>query len=203
VVPERSDLLQRFRDGDQDAFHEIVVRYQVSLIRFFVRLCWDRAQAEDLTQEVFLRVLRGSATYVTKGRLSNYLLRIATNLWIDTYRARQNVRQVHSLNLVASDPAAQAEIAALVASGPGPELAACDVEQTERLKAALATLGEHHRLVFDLAAFQGLPYERIAKVLGIPVGTVKSRMHSAVRSLRKILVVEEDESASGTSAVLA
>jgi RNA polymerase sigma-70 factor (ECF subfamily) len=203
VLPHRSDLLQRFRDGDRDAFHEIVERYQVSLIRFFVRLCWDRAQAEDLTQEVFLRVLRGSATYVTKGRLSNYLLRIATNLWIDTYRARQNVRPVHSLDLVSSDPVARAEIAALVASGPGPELAACDVERAERLKTALATLGEPHRLVFDLAVHQGLPYERISKILGIPVGTVKSRMHNAVRSLRRILAVDENTGAPGASSALA
>ena len=190
------DLLQRFREGERSAFEEIVGRFQPSLEHFFYRLCWDRDRSEDLAQEVFLRVLRGSRSYVAQGKLSTFLFRIATNLWIDEYRSRRPRPRMYSLDQ-ASHGESQHEhegcslAQAVAAEGPGPDNVASAEEEKALLRGAIEKLTEPHRLVFELAVYQQMPYEQISSTLAIPVGTVKSRMHNAVRFLRRFLTAAE------------
>lgn len=175
------DHLARFRDGDRDAFDAIVADFQERLIQFFYRLSWDLARAEDLTQTLFLKLLRGATRYRPEGKLSTYLFRIATNLWIDHYRATRPHARVYSLDQALLDgyePRADA---------PPPSARAEACEEKEQLRRNLERLTEPHRLVFELAVYQGLPYADVAKVLDIPVGTVKSRMHHTVRALRELM----------------
>ncbi|MHC5064019.1 MAG: RNA polymerase sigma factor [Planctomycetota bacterium] len=176
------DLLDRFRHGEAAAFDRIVGEYERRLVQFFHRLCWDRGQAEDLTQALFLKLLRGAQRYRPQGRLSTFIFRIATNLWIDHYRAQRPRQPLYSLDqalLAGFDPESD-RIAA-------PPLLAEQDEERRRLRKALEQLTEPHRLVFELAVYQELPYAQISEVLHIPVGTVKSRMHNSVRALKKIL----------------
>ena len=183
-----ADLIQQFRDGDPQAFEQIVGKFQQPLVQFFYRLCWDRDRAEDLAQEVFLRVLRGSRHYVPQGKLSTFLFRIASNLWIDHYRATRPRPVVYSLDQVglpADGPGAGLD--QLPGSEQTPAENAQDAEEKRLLRAALDRLTEPHRLVFELAVYQGLPYEEVADSLGIPVGTVKSRMHKVVHFLKEAL----------------
>lgn len=180
-----TDLLARFRDGDRAAFDAIVAEYQDRLIQFFYRLSWDLARAEDLTQSLFLKLLRGVRGYRPEGKLSTYLFRIATNLWIDHYRASRPHARFYSLDQALLDgfePSSNA---------PDPSDCATDVEEKRRLRDGLERLSEPHRLVFELAVYQELPYGQVADVLGIPVGTVKSRMHNSVRALRELLGDQE------------
>jgi RNA polymerase sigma-70 factor (ECF subfamily) len=181
------DLLQKFREGDRAAFTEIVGEYQQPLIRFFYRLCWDRDRAEDMTQDVFLRVLRNSKKYEARGRLSTFLFRVATNLWIDEYRSRQPRPRMFSLEQAgwSSDPDPVRRDPPSTQAGPA-EVASTG-EETQQLRDALEKLTEPHRLVFELAIYQEMPYEQISEALGIPVGTVKSRMHNTVRFLRNLV----------------
>lgn len=186
-----ADLLARFRDGDADAFRSIVDEYQGRLVQFFFRLCWDRDRAEDLAQELFMKLLRGAGRYQPEGKLSTFIFRVATNLWIDHYRARRPTPRLYSLDQVRhgrrSDAHEQQD------AEPGPIERAIDGEEKQRLRQALESLTEPHRLVFELAVYQELRYADIGQVLGIPVGTVKSRMHNSVKALRDVMAESRDQ----------
>lgn len=177
------DLLASFRDGDPEAFDALVGAFQRRLIQFFYRLCWDRDRAEDFTQMLFVKLLRGARNYRPEGKLSTFVFRVATNLWIDHYRSSRPGRRLFSLDQAVWGGADPLEI-----DGPErPDVAAERNEERAQLRAALEQLTEPHRLVFELAIYQEMPYGEIGEVLGIPVGTVKSRMHNSVKALKEIL----------------
>ncbi len=184
--PGASDMLARFRDGDREAFQEIVGAFHVRLVRFFYRLCWDRDRAEDLTQDLFLKLLRGAHGYRPQGRLATFVFRVATNLWIDHYRARKHPARLYSLDqaMLKGEPELSHLQRDRSQMPPAMDRLIQD-EEKERLRRALSCLTEPHRLVFELAVYQQLPYAEISRVLEIPVGTVKSRMHNCGRALRR------------------
>lgn len=180
------DWLAAFRDGDAGAFTAMVQAFQGRLIQFFFRLCWDRDRAEDLTQDLFLKLLRGAARYHEEGKLSTYVFKVATNLWIDHYRAARPQPRFASLDqvLVEGEP----HLANPNRSEPATPLATViSSEERVELRRAIEKLTAPHRIVFELAVFQELPYGEIASVLDIPVGTVKSRMHNSVHALKELL----------------
>ena len=179
-APGEEDLLVRFKGGDIEAFRELVASYQERLVQFFYRLCWDLDRSEDFTQELFMKLLRGAKRYRPQGRMNTFIYRVATNLWIDHYRAQRPQPRLYSLDQ-AMHPGEVDH------NAPAPEAVAVDKEQKQSLRRALESLTEPHRLVFELAVYQELPYARIAQILRIPVGTVKSRMHNSVQALRKVL----------------
>ncbi len=179
-APRGEDLLVRFKEGDTEAFRQLVAAYQERLVQFFYRLCWDLDRSEDFTQELFMKLLRGAKRYRPQGRMNTFIYRVATNLWIDHYRAQRPQPRLYSL-----DQAMHPE--EVDHTAPAPEAVAVDKEQKQSLRHALESLTEPHRLVFELAVYQELPYARIAQILHIPVGTVKSRMHNSVQALRKVL----------------
>lgn len=186
---DAADLLVRFRDGDPLAFDALVGEFERRLVQFFYRLCWDRARAEDLTQNLFLKLLRSADRYRPEGKLATFIFRVATNLWIDQYRSERPRRRLFSLDqaLLGGERPLNA------APEPQPDEVAELGEQKLRMRAALEQLTEPHRLVFELAIYQELPYAEISRVLGIPVGTVKSRMHNSVKALRTLLNAEADD----------
>ncbi|RMH03776.1 MAG: RNA polymerase sigma factor [Planctomycetota bacterium] len=170
------DLLARSRDGDRAALAELVGSMGPRLKGFFLRLGAQEATAEDLTQDVFLRVLQSMDRYQESGRLDAYLLRIARNLWIDR---RRRVR-----------PAAAAEVLLEVPDPvePGPSERAGTRDRAERIRRVLAGCDPATRELLELAVLQRLPYVEVGRILDIPVGTVKSRVHYALRRLRETLV---------------
>lgn len=177
------DLLARFRDGDPATFDGLVLRFQDSLVGFFYRLCWDRYLAEDLTQEVFIRMVRASKSYRPTGRLDTFVFRIARNLWIDQVRVRTARPAQTSLDrpLAEDGDSLGTRIAG---QGPGPTEQVEAQEERRLLREALEELSPAHRLVFELAVYQELPYKEISQALDIPLGTVKSRMFHSLRQLR-------------------
>ena len=182
-----TDLLVRYREGDAGAFRQLVQAWQERMLHFFYRLCWDRDRAEDLTQELFIKLMQASRRYRPEGRLSTYVYRVATNLWIDHYRAQRPQPRLYSIDqAILGGPVAEP-----VGTGDSPVDHASDQEEKQRLRAALERLTEPHRIVFELAVYQQRPYAEIAELLGIPVGTVKSRMHNTVAALRELLAGDE------------
>ncbi|MCP3915652.1 MAG: RNA polymerase sigma factor [bacterium] len=184
------DPLAALRDGDPEPFEAFVVSATPAFLAFFGRLGASRAEAEDLVQEVFLKLFRTAPSYTQRGRFAAYAFRVARNGWID--RVRKRGAEAEGLGMpVASGGADEGRTSAIErapATGteePGSGLARR--EEAARLRAALARLPEHHRLVFELGVLQEMPYESIADTLEIPVGTVKSRMFHAVRKLRAAL----------------
>ncbi len=172
-------LMDLVRQGGAAAFTELVERHQNRLYRFFRLLGEDRGLAEDLVQEVFLRVFLARERYRPIVTFSAYLFSIARNVWRDRLR-----RQRRSPRLALNDRQAleKAVDGAKFISGVEENLAArLDVRE------ALVELPDPQRLALILSLYQGLSYAEIAAVLEIPAGTVKSRMFHALRRLKEKL----------------
>jgi len=194
------DLLARYREGDTQAFRQLVELYRDRMVQFFYRLCWDRDRAEDLAQDLFLKLMIGSKRYRPEGKMATFVYRVATNLWIDHYRQARPRPKFHSFDQVVlpqSEHDTPMDFAGHEAT-PAQHLA--DGEERAALRRALESLTEPHRIVFELAVYQERPYGEVSELLGIPVGTVKSRMHNAVAALKLMLGASERADRSQASA---
>jgi RNA polymerase sigma-70 factor (ECF subfamily) len=145
------------------------------VLNFFIRL-GVQYDAEDLTQQTFLRLYRYRDRYEATAKVSTFLFLIARQVWIDELRKR--TRRKKLAESLAKDTAGD------VARSAADEVAASG---TADLQAALHTLPEEMRLVIELGVYQDLPYAEIAQILEIPEGTVKSRMFNALAQLRRLL----------------
>lgn len=182
--------MRRVAADEPTAFERLVGRILPRLLGYFRRLGADAALAEDCAQEVLLKIYRARAAYVPRARFITYLLHVARNHWIDVYRHRR-------LGPVTFSADAQAEGADDDGpSGSGglperePATGASRADQPAlraALDRALGRLSPEHREAFVLAHLDTLRYEEIAELLGVPVGTVKSRVHAAARQLREHL----------------
>lgn len=179
---ESPDPLDALRAGDPQPFEAFVGQWTGRLVGFFRRLGAERSEAEDLTQDVFLKVYRSSSTYQARSALSAYVLRVARNAWIDR-RRRQGARPITQAQEAQGDGELPPQWPDPHAQDPRSALE--QDEQTRRLRAALARLPALHAEVFELAVLQERPYAEIAQLLDIPVGTVKSRVFHALRKLRE------------------
>ncbi|MGB0684735.1 MAG: RNA polymerase sigma factor [Planctomycetota bacterium] len=165
------DLLERARDGVEGAFEELVAEMGPRLMGYFLRQGAVHPLAEDLTQHVFLRLVQALPRYRPSGRWEAYCLRIARNLWIDHHRRRGR-------GVVIGEPDDEAD------PGPGPDERAAAGDRAARLRDLLAAQDDGTRELLELAVLQQLPYKEVGLMLGIPVGTVKSRVYYALRRLR-------------------
>lgn len=185
--PDEERML-RAREGDAAAFGELYDRWSGPILRYFFHLSYDRAGAEDLMQETFLRVWRAAPRYEVRARFSTYLFQVAKNLWINE-RAKVLRRPLRvSLDAPLGGEEDGPTRGDRIDSGAAPpEREAERAETGRRIRAAVEGLSERLREVFVLAAFQEMAYREVAEILGIPEGTVKSRMWTAVRRLREAL----------------
>jgi RNA polymerase sigma-70 factor (ECF subfamily) len=162
---------------DVPSWDEIVARHTDRVYRLAYRLTGNRHDAEDLTQEVFVRVFRSLHTY-TPGTFEGWLHRITTNLFLDQARRKQRIR----FDALPEDADNRLPSAAL-----GPEATSMDQHFDADVEAALATLPADFRAAVVLCDVEGLTYEEIADVLGVKMGTVRSRIHRGRSLLRKEL----------------
>jgi RNA polymerase sigma-70 factor, ECF subfamily len=184
-----TDPLAALRRGDPAPFEAFVRAAAERIVGFFRRQGASPEEAEDLAQEVFLKLHQNAARYRPEERFTSFCFRVARNVWIDA-RRRQSARlRPSSLEREGDEPGASLGDC-LVAEGPSPAEAMAASEEAQRMGAAVLLLPDHHRLVFELGVIQELSYEEIGSILDIPVGTVKSRMFHAVRKLRKLAAGE-------------
>ena len=176
-------LVDRARSGDADAFAALVRRYERHLYTYARRMLRSADEAEDMFQETFLRVHLHLDRFREGAPFRPWLYQIATNLCRD--RLRWWRRHPHvSLDAPRSHDLNAPTLAdALATPGAGPGQRALEAEAAERLEKAVARLPVKQRAVFLMSRYDGLSYDEISKVLSIPVGTVKSRMNTAVNSL--------------------
>jgi RNA polymerase sigma-70 factor (ECF subfamily) len=191
---ERRDdaaLMAALKAGELAAFTGLVGRHQRSLINFFYHLCWDRQAAEDCAQEVFLRVYSHLGTYEPQAKFTTFLFRIARNLWIDRARSVAVHGKPLSLDRRADGDEGRALGERVASRTPGPlEILARD-EQQAALRRAIDRLPEEQKAVVILSEIDGMKYQDISAILDVPVGTVKSRMHTAMEKLKELLSVPE------------
>ncbi len=175
-----TDPLCALRAGDPAPFEEFVRGHARTLFAFFRHRGASTGRAEDLTQEVFLKLYQGASRYRPEERFGAYCFRVARNVWIDDCR-RAGAR------LESEASADGGEASGLAGVHDGSADPAQEVEQQEserRWRAWLATLAEPQRSVVELAVLGELSYAEIGALLAVPVGTVKSRMFYALRRLR-------------------
>jgi len=178
----------RYRDGDIDAFEMLYRRYEKPLLDFIYRLVMNPAEAENLYQETFYRVIRSKKKYKPTAQFKTWLFQIAINLCRDRLR-RMKHRSHLSLNApVTSQNSRYVEHQELVAD-PSPDIAEqVESEELESLvKAAVSSLPEKEHLVFIMKEYQGMKFSEIAEILDCPMGTLQSLNHRAIERLKKIL----------------
>lgn len=175
----------RVAAGDAQAFDELVGLVAPRLLGYFRRLGVRAGDADDLVQEVFVKIYRARHKYVPRARFTTFAFRVARNHWIDRLRHKGIQPPTISADAAGSGGDEGATLAArLPAATPSAPEALAAGELGRALEEALASLGADHREVFVLTQVEGLRYQEIAEILDVPVGTVKSRVHAAVRKLR-------------------
>lgn len=190
-LPLDTDLLADIQAHKACAFTLLMQRYQEALRRHLQRFVRDKDTIEDLLQEVFLRVWTHAEQWNGSGSCKAWLFRIATNLALNTLRSSQRHPQ-QPLDLIqrafddedAEDetrlPAWMVDLATLE-----PDEAIVQAERYEQLQRVIGTLPEEKRAVFRLIREEGMEISEVAGILGIPVGTVKSRLHYATKHVAR------------------
>ena len=180
------DLMGRVAEDDERAFTELVRRFQGRVMNLVSRVLNDRECGDDITQEVFVRVFQHRRNYRRGSKFSTWLFTIAANLAKNEIRRRVRRRNWFSLNAlqeVLKDSAIQ-----LADPTEGRESLMEREQLQEAMGRAIATVPEKYRLALVLRDLDGLAYEEIAQVLGIPGGTVRSRINRARGMLRRKLI---------------
>lgn len=177
-MPEPTDeeLVVRSRDGSEEAFAELVTRYRTLVYGLIARTVGNRERADDLAQEVFLRVYRGLPYFRGTARLSTWIYRIVINVCLQERGAPRAV-------LVGLDGAPAHRLVST-------ERAAGSLELRDRLDKALARLTPPQRFLIAAHYLQGVQYEQLAAALDMPLGTVKTHLHRARQQLRRLLETE-------------
>jgi RNA polymerase sigma-70 factor (ECF subfamily) len=182
-----AELVRRFKAGDESAFEEIVTRYRRKIYSVSLALLRSRPDAEEITQDTFVRANRGIATFRGDSSLATWLYRIAVNLSRNRYRYFRRRSHILSLDCSLDDESGRtfADLAAVNTSNPANE-AATD-EFTALVAASMEKLEPNQREILLLRNILSRSYEEIAQALGTRVGTVKSRIARARGNLRKQL----------------
>lgn len=179
-------LMLRYKEGDLEAFEILLERYQQPLFSFVLRFCNDYHQAEDLVQEVFLRLIKSAKTYEPKAKFSTYIYTFAHNICVDNFR-RGKKRKTTSLSqpIDAEQELTFEDTVKDERANPEKEYRQRSLEKA--LQEAVSELPEEQREVFLLREQMNLPFEEIARVVGCLPSTAKSRMRYALQSIRQKL----------------
>ncbi len=173
-----ADLVQLAASGQTRAVDQLVDLYAPRLYGLLYRMTGSAADAEDLLQETFIRMLRALRDYRETGRFEPWLFSIAANLARDWLR-----RQGRSLVTATPGTAEQAETA-IVSEAPGVDQRLVQAEQVDRLQQALAELSEAERQVITMRFFSDLSFKEIAAALDVPLGTALARAHRGLKHLK-------------------
>ena len=176
AVNER-ELVERCRQGDDTAFQELVDRYKDLVFALIARATQDRSRADDLAQDVFLRVHRGLPYFRGEARLSTWIYRIVANV------CAQPPARAATVSLDDAQTAAWAAPSAA-------DRQFSDLELRDRLEKAIARLPANYRLLVAAHYLDGIRYEDLAEALQLPLGTVKTHLHRAKQQLRRLLETE-------------
>ncbi|MHB1001060.1 MAG: RNA polymerase sigma factor [Armatimonadota bacterium] len=167
------DLMLRVKAGDVEAFDMLSGRYRGKISGFLYSLCWNLDTAQDCAQEVLLRVWLSRERYQASASFSSYIYKIARNYWLSVLRKKKLRPDTIPLDGICL-PDDSADLEKMLIRR----------YMDRRVRLVISNLPDHLQMVFILSHFQDLKYAEIAEILDIPVGTVKSRMSTAVKILR-------------------
>lgn len=179
IADPEQGILDRIARGDRGALTEMYARYQAALFRYLIQLIGDYGLAEEVLQDTLVAVWKSAASFEGRSTVQTWLIGIAR-------------RQAHNYLRRRALPLADvAELEVVAASEPEPEDAVLASVEREELAAAIRCLAPVHREALVLAFVNGLSYREMATALGVPEGTVKSRLSNAKRALRTLLEASE------------
>jgi RNA polymerase sigma-70 factor (ECF subfamily) len=188
--PTDAAIVERVRGGDRDAFALLVRRYQGRAYRLALRVLRDEEQARDAVQEALLKAYRSLGSFEGRSGFYTWLYRLVMNQCIDQIRRGKSDRNVEWEDEHSAPLALGAEgrvISSGAEVGEAPEGRVARSRLAELVARAMQQLPEDARRTLQLREIDGLEYAEIAKVLGIPKGTVMSRLHYARKRLRELL----------------
>src|SRR5579863_901908 len=174
------ELMLRVRSGDADSFGLLLNRYRRPLIRYFCRMVRDQALAEDLAQEVFLRVYQARERYQPEARFTTWLYRIATNLALNALRDRRDAEMPAEPESGEGDPPE----ARIVDARPTIEQHLILSERERAIRQAVESLPDNQRAAVILHKYQEVDYRQIATILEVSESAVKSLLFRAYETLR-------------------
>ncbi len=184
--PEIEALVERAKEGDREAFGRLVDEYKDKIYNYVSRMLSDPYEAEDVTQEAFLRAYRSLPRFRGASSFHTWLYRIASNLAIDVVRKRKRTEPTFSLDEPLESEEGEYEREIPAETG-GPEDMTTTRETQVAVRRAIMDLPEKLRNVMILYELQGETYEDIAEILDVPLGTVKSRLFNARNTLKEKL----------------
>ena len=169
---DETELVHRAKNGERNAFSELVCIHAQGVRNLIYRMCGDAHLAEDAAQETFLQAWLHLSSYRPQASLRNWLYRIAVNAATDMLRKEKRILPSDIDELPLTD------------QGPGPELLVSQQEKTAMVQRAVLSLPDASRAVLVLREYEGLSYHEIADALDIPIGTVMSRLNYARKLLK-------------------
>jgi RNA polymerase sigma-70 factor (ECF subfamily) len=182
------DLIALARSGSEKAYRELLDRYQRPVFSLVYRMVRDREMAEDLSQETFIKVFNHLDRYNPSYKFSSWIFKIASNLAIDALRKKElkTVSLDGSRHAETADEAESTRIT-VESKDENPEERLEAKELGHEIEQAIGELRSEYRTAILLRHVEGRPYEEIAEIMGIPLGTVKTYIHRARGELRETL----------------
>jgi len=177
-------LMARVKEGDEEAFRELIERYQRPVINMIYRSIGDAWEAEDLAQRVFLQVFRSAGRYQATAKFTTWLFTITHNTILNEYRRRSR-HAAESLDTLTDGEESGMQFADPRTADPAQEV--IERELQEKIQVAIQELPEAQRTAVILCRFEGQAYAEIAAVLGCSVSAVKSLLHRARETLKEQL----------------
>jgi len=187
--PDEGDLIRRCLARDERAYRELVRSYQSAVVNLAWRITGNAEDAAEVAQETFIRVIRSLSSYDPGRPFRTWLFKIASNLSLDVIRRRK--RRPLALEDLADEEGPPIEP---VDTGPGPDEGLRIDRSDARFDALVRELPEHYQVILFLRYKEELAYDEIAETLGVPLGTVKVRLHRAHEILRRKLLARGTES---------
>jgi len=192
--PPDEALMDNVKKGDEEAFRTLVERHENRVFSFFFRRLDDAGLAEDLTLEVWHKIYQARSGYRPQAKFTTFLYRVVKNHWIDHIRVHAN-KPVKALSLDLTPGGGEndegSRLGELIrGTSEAPDARQLQRELAQKIREGLKRLNAGELSVFELAVYDEIRYAEISRILEIPVGTVKSRMHTSMRKLRDWLEKE-------------
>lgn len=182
---EDQELIEKLRTGDRKAFEALVDAFQTKVLNTCLSFVFDRSDAEDLTQEVFVEVFRSISGFEQRSSLSTWIYRISVTKSLELIRSRKRQKRAGVLLSIFGLQQAGWDVKAPASDHPGVRLE--NKERAHRLHLALQSLPENQRIAFTLHKLEAQSYEEVAQVMGVSLSSVESLIFRARKNLQKSL----------------
>lgn len=183
-------LIQRCKDGEIDAFDELVTHFEKRVFNFAFRIAGNYDSASDVAQEAFIRVFNSIHTFRGDANFTTWIYRIVTNVYLDERKKAKSHRLTSLDEYIELDE--NSVTRQIVDENPTPDMVAEHKERDLSVQKAINSLPDYQRIIVTLYHTQNRSYEEIAEILQLPIGTVKSRLNRARLALKEKLEQEPE-----------